>query len=720
MILNLGHQHSKTRHVTLKAVGVLVVCGSDDLPKIMKVRKRRTRARAPAKARLDPPPPPTATRVQDQLLPTLKNLLQDRAASVRQQLVLTLGAILAHPPPPPKAPTPKEEEGSDDPAQRGPSSFEPRLLSVLLSLLSDETPPVAALALKTAEEAGSTWSAARGGGPDEQASATVFNFDPAAAAAAGVDASPRKAPGLQRMVCSLLGELVPIALEDSAHWTLATRHRGVLLVRVLVVYAADAIEAHVPQMLATLCTASADEEDVVREATRACATEIGRVTTGSEPPVAVAFIDALLAQAQGRVDGLDSAPHRRNALVVVSAAIGGLSATLIGTAAGDGATPNDPMAPHAIKVASALVDRGVLEIADAPLHISMLETCGALIASAPSACGTSDAVCRPLLRTLVQLMADTELCEAATEHVAKLAELCGCADDMALYERHFAFLLDSITQPEGGAISSLYQQQAFDVLMRTASSVAGPHLARVLQVFFEHAKVDSDPDARLRMMALLESVLANDQCARHATPFARQLITVLIVPNTVWKAGRVAATIRKVTIACLYTLLRAERVDEETLYVTAPQLLPILKTNLDDYDASTRQLVCLSLCMIFKALPNALGEDALRELYPALLKRLDDSSDDVRRAVCDTMCAFFLTSQPQNFRGTILEYSVEQLLVHLDDHDAVIQQAVAAVLRVAITLDAATVTKKLREIRTSHRSPVLCDELMAHAQGVGG
>ena len=38
MILNLGHQHSKTRHVTLKAVGVLVVCGSDDLPKIMKAR----------------------------------------------------------------------------------------------------------------------------------------------------------------------------------------------------------------------------------------------------------------------------------------------------------------------------------------------------------------------------------------------------------------------------------------------------------------------------------------------------------------------------------------------------------------------------------------------------------------------------------------------------------------------------------------------------------
>ena len=74
---------------------------------------------------------------QDQLLPTLKNLLQDRAASVRQQLVLTLGTILAHPPPAPKAPTPKEEAGSDDPAQRGLSSFEPRLLALLLPTLSD-------------------------------------------------------------------------------------------------------------------------------------------------------------------------------------------------------------------------------------------------------------------------------------------------------------------------------------------------------------------------------------------------------------------------------------------------------------------------------------------------------------------------------------------------------------------------------------------------------
>ena len=72
-----------------------------------------------------------------------------------------------------------------------------------------------------------------------------------------MDAPPREAPGLHRMVCCLLGELVPIALEDSAHWTLATRHRGVLLARVLVVYAAGAIEVHVPQMLAVAALVAA-------------------------------------------------------------------------------------------------------------------------------------------------------------------------------------------------------------------------------------------------------------------------------------------------------------------------------------------------------------------------------------------------------------------------------------------------------------------------------
>jgi HEAT-like repeat len=70
---------------------------------------------------------------------------------------------------------------------------------------------------------------------------------------------------------------------------------------------------------------------------------------------------------------------------------------------------------------------------------------------------------------------------------------------------------------------------------------------------------------------------------------------------------------------------------------------------------------------------GALGEEPVRELYPELLKRLDDSNDSVRKAVCATLAAFFRATPPGNVKGTVLDYSSDQLLVHLDDQDPAVQ-----------------------------------------------
>lgn len=78
----------------------------------------------------------------------------------------------------------------------------------------------------------------------------------------------------------------------------------------------------------------------------------------------------------------------------------------------------------------------------------------------------------------------------------------------------------------------------------------------------------------------------------------------------------------------------------------APALLPVLKTDLDDFDASTRELCCLSLDLMFKALPGALSEQPVHELYPSLLKRLDDSADPVRSYLeLNQVAAFTKASQ---------------------------------------------------------------------------
>ena len=70
---------------------------------------------------------------------------------------------------------------------------------------------------------------------------------------------------------------------------------------------------------------------------------------------------------------------------------------------------------------------------------------------------------------------------------------------------------------------------------------------------------------------------------------------------------------------------------------------------------------------MFRALPGALGEQPVSELYPSLLKRLDDSSDDVRYAVCKTFRSFFGAAPATAFRGTCIDYTLDQLFVHLDD-----------------------------------------------------
>ena len=60
-------------------------------------------------------------------------------------------------------------------------------------------------------------------------------------------------------------------------------------------------------------------------------------------------------------------------------------------------------------------------------------------------------------------------------------------------------------------------------------------------------------------------------------------------------------------MAATYSLLREGLADKSCLFQTAPQILPVLKSCLDDEDAKTRELVLLSLQYLFVALPNALS-----------------------------------------------------------------------------------------------------------------
>ena len=102
------------------------------------------------------------------------------------------------------------------------------------------------------------------------------------------------------------------------------------------------------------------------------------------------------------------------------------------------------------------------------------------------------------------------------------------------------------------------------------------------------------------------------------------------------------------------------------------------------------------------------------------MSRLDDSNDQVRIAICGALIMFVQCgAHRQCYSSTTVDYTLDQLFIHLDDPDPAIQQAVLqAIVQVATSLDKNAVLKKAEKNRTCHRTPVMCDKVVFEVTGV--
>lgn len=100
--------------------------------------------------------------------------------------------------------------------------------------------------------------------------------------------------------------------------------------------------------------------------------------------------------------------------------------------------------------------------------------------------------------------------------------------------------------------------------------------------------------------------------------------------------------------------------------------------------------------------------------------RLDDSNDQVRVAICGALVMFFQCGANKHcFSHTTVDYTLDQLFIHLDDPDPSIQQAVLqAIVQAATSLDKAAVLRKAEKNRVCHRTPAMCDKVVFEVTGV--
>lgn len=102
------------------------------------------------------------------------------------------------------------------------------------------------------------------------------------------------------------------------------------------------------------------------------------------------------------------------------------------------------------------------------------------------------------------------------------------------------------------------------------------------------------------------------------------------------------------------------------------------------------------------------------------MARLDDSNDQVRVAICGALMMFFQCgAHARCFSSTTVDYTLDQLFIHLDDPDPRIQQAVLqAIVQAATSLDREVVLRKAEKNRACHRTPVMCDRVAFEVTGV--
>jgi dynein assembly factor 5 len=222
------------------------------------------------------------------------------------------------------------------------------------------------------------------------------------------------------------------------------------------------------------------------------------------------------------------------------------------------------------------------------------------------------------------------------------------------------------------------------------------------------------------------------------------VLTDAIGPNLVWRIGRIAAAIRKAAIAgCAAALeLRGDEdasaassslatsstaslsaplslllADEDVDAVFAQLRVPVVSCLADD-EPDTRRWAVVVLATLFARLRVPLGGDIVRAVVPPLLARLDDADDDVRLRACAAIPAAVRACTIADAKGAPVEHSADALLIHADDPDERVRDQACRALQSLVPIDPQYLHRAALQHRLRHRSPEVCDDIVARARSL--
>lgn len=632
--------------------------------------------------------PSSISIIQDDVIPNLSILVQDRQPIVRKTLCKIVGTWLR----------------SDiiDVDGRVP------LLPILISCLTDETVDVVKEAKLQIDEIGAIWPTSENEITRPSSATNMMDIDdlrPVSGALPSPYEDQLPSKDVQRMITSTLKRLLPTLLKGLNEWTVQLRMLYARQLKALLLLAGDGALSFLDLILPALTHSAGDDNH-----------EIAEVAISSAHIIACTCPGRWVELAMDCVGEDKSVSHQTSSLSVIAALLYRSSAECFSKIDFE-------------RIGKALSAADIRGNNNSNLRLQLLVVMQNLMLLR-SKDFLDPSISKDLFSILLQLCGDENNDVITRGANVVLQQFAGQYNDDdenlngvgVLFSLHAATLLSNALASDDEWTSSSPDFQIFkQILVVCPSEILVEILPIALPTMYKCAGENRDPSLRISILKLIDSVAERKDA--HLAQGISQALLQLCMLAAVWKAGKTAAAIRYAAIIAMGTLVKNKICRLETLrnLIAAtnvdkaePCLLPTILTCMDeDFYTDTRRASCY-LCeqILLAAGQDAFTDEQRRQIYPALLKRLDDSSDDVRISACSVFIAFF-SSLSSDYDDTNTGYLLKGMLIHMDDANPSVQEAVCQAAIQAAIVKREVVFTAVEEARKKHRSTKYCDRVLA-------
>ncbi|NXF01242.1 DAAF5 factor, partial [Smithornis capensis] len=502
--------------------------------------------------------------------------------------------------------------------------------------------------------------------------------------------------GCRELVSRNLSKILPGLCHDITDWVGSTRIKASQLLYTLLLHAEDHITQHMELLLRTLYQACLDEEsDVVKNSVKA-AELIGVFVS---PKVSLRLITEAVGQTP-----------KPSCLMVLAAVIRG--------------SPKEILQPHLTQLGKTLSQAGVCQRSEEVFYMEQLLCCvQALIEVCQEDCKEISLQLMKVLVTIMAIPSSQDLKEKAEKTMSSLAEVQQLDSFHCLYKQHIIQLLEWVSVSCDGWTCYSAEVLQLEVIATHSGPVIGEALNDFILILKTCLQPNKDPQMRLKLFTILSQLFQKaSETINSQGLFPSYLETVIkdiLAPNLQWHAGRTAAAIRATAVLCLWALIHCEMLSLKEILKVKDELMPQIIASMDEDSKITRLMACRIVDALLKVCGKQFDEDKFKNTYTEVLKRLDDASCDVRLAAAHTLANWFKCLKDSDVKPAMeghIEFLYQELLIHLDDPDQNLQNAVLEVLKEGSVLNPDLLVREIEGVVHKHQTPVYCNQLLHHIQ----